>query len=166
MECPFCGESVTASDLQCRSCGERLSEHDEPASSESSKTVLIVLGVLFGVFALFCLVMAGAGFVTYRSASVAMQTEIARMDAEGLADGAVRYQKDIGSYPAALQDISQDPGLKGWSGPYWVTSNQGLDPWGNPWIYAQTATGFTITSYGADGVPGGSDLDADIVVTR
>lgn len=37
------------------------------------------------------------------------------------------------------------------------------DPWGNPYVYAcENGKDFTIVSYGADGVPGGTDEDADI----
>ena len=38
-----------------------------------------------------------------------------------------------------------------------------LDPWDNPYVYKiEGSRDFTIVSYGADGVPGGSGLDADI----
>ena len=37
------------------------------------------------------------------------------------------------------------------------------DPWDNPYVYTlEGGTNYTIISYGADGVPGGSDADADI----
>lgn len=37
------------------------------------------------------------------------------------------------------------------------------DPWGNPYVYTlESGTDFKIVSYGADGAPGGSGLDADI----
>ncbi len=38
-----------------------------------------------------------------------------------------------------------------------------MDPWGNPYVYTlEGGNNFTIVSYGADGAPGGSDLNADI----
>ena len=38
-----------------------------------------------------------------------------------------------------------------------------LDPWGNPYAYtSEGGKSFKVVSYGADGVPGGSDDDADI----
>ena len=38
-----------------------------------------------------------------------------------------------------------------------------LDPWGNPYLYKlEGSRDYSIVSYGADGVPGGSGLDADI----
>ena len=68
--------------------------------------------------------------------------------------------------PTQLQDLWVDPGVKNWRGPYWLAANADLDPWGNPWIYTPTPSGLTITSYGADGAPGGSDQNADVVVSR
>lgn len=38
-----------------------------------------------------------------------------------------------------------------------------LDPWGNPYIYTKEGnSSFKIISYGADGAPGGSGVNADI----
>ena len=38
-----------------------------------------------------------------------------------------------------------------------------LDPWNNPYLYKlEGSRDFSVISYGADGVPGGSGLDADI----
>lgn len=38
-----------------------------------------------------------------------------------------------------------------------------MDPWGNPYIYThEGGSNYTIVSYGADGVSGGSGVDADI----
>lgn len=37
-----------------------------------------------------------------------------------------------------------------------------LDPWGNPYIYESDGGSYEIISYGADGLPGGVDENADI----
>jgi general secretion pathway protein G len=39
------------------------------------------------------------------------------------------------------------------------------DPWGHPYRYAVTGGEVTLTSYGSDGEPGGSDTAADITRT-
>src|SRR5215475_7260285 len=39
------------------------------------------------------------------------------------------------------------------------------DPWGNPYQYAVKGGEVTLTSYGSDGEPGGSDSAADITKT-
>ena len=42
-----------------------------------------------------------------------------------------------------------------------------LDPWGNPYLYKlEGSRDYSIVSYGADGVPGGSGLDADISIAN
>lgn len=40
------------------------------------------------------------------------------------------------------------------------------DPWGNPVLYERTSAGYRVVSYGADGVPGGADEAADLLVTE
>lgn len=37
-----------------------------------------------------------------------------------------------------------------------------IDPWGNPFLYENDGGQITITCFGADGQPGGTELDADI----
>jgi len=39
------------------------------------------------------------------------------------------------------------------------------DPWGHPYRYAVSGGEVTLTSYGSDGEPGGSDAAADITKT-
>ena len=39
------------------------------------------------------------------------------------------------------------------------------DPWGHPYVYdLQSSDNYTVTSYGADGVEGGSGNDMDLSV--
>lgn len=76
-----------------------------------------------------------------------------------------RFRKDCGRYPTTeegLPALYVNPSVKGWRGPY--VSKLSKDPWGNPYDYDSTQRGFTITSYGADGIPGGKGGAADIVV--
>lgn len=37
-----------------------------------------------------------------------------------------------------------------------------LDPWNNPYVYTADGNNYKIVSYGADGVPGGDGINADI----
>ena len=68
------------------------------------------------------------------------------------------YFGAYGAFPTALDDM----------GELWIHPNPyyfGDDTWGNDYSYdgpAGTANVITITSLGADGAAGGSDLDADI----
>jgi len=81
---------------------------------------------------------------------------------------------DIGRFPSEqegltmLVDKPADPRLASrWSGPY-LDDGVPADPWGNPYQYAPKASGkqpITLYSTGADGKPGGSELDADVGYT-
>ncbi|MDP3048594.1 MAG: type II secretion system protein GspG [Thermodesulfovibrionales bacterium] len=81
------------------------------------------------------------------------------------------FRGDVGSFPAALNDLVDQGGYPawnrytktGWNGPY-VSASGGeylLDAWGRAFIYDAGSNPPTITSYGANGVSGGGD---DIVV--
>lgn len=74
------------------------------------------------------------------------------------------------SMPAALSAYATDQTTrfgKGWAGPYLPVStgvDWTKDAWGNPLVYNPTATPATVTSYGSDGVVGGSSEASDLVV--
>jgi len=79
------------------------------------------------------------------------------------------FENDIGNLPTSLDDLIQQGSFtnynpfskRGWRGPYVNKNVSGwnLDAWGNALIYDSTAR--TLTSYGKDNAPGGSD---DIVI--
>ncbi len=90
---------------------------------------------------------------------------------------------DIGAIPTAAQGLTSlisNPGVPayaintsarfglGWNGPYIKSDDTGSsylnDAWGNPFVYAPTATPPTVTSLGADGVAGGTGYNADITM--
>ena len=78
---------------------------------------------------------------------------------------------DIGRLPteeeglALLTQRQSEPKLsQRWQGPY-LEEGVPPDPWGNPYRYSPRASGthsFSLYSLGADGQPGGSELDADV----
>jgi len=79
------------------------------------------------------------------------------------------YKLDTGLYPTTEQGLealrARPEGLRQWQGPY-LPQDIPDDPWGNPYNYRFPAEngGFEpeITSYGADGQPGGEEIFADI----
>jgi len=74
------------------------------------------------------------------------------------------YRLDIGSYPENLQQLRRSD-RPGWDGPY-MPRDIPDDPWGNPYVYSLTSGGeapYGLSSYGAGGLPGGEDDEADIV---
>jgi len=74
-----------------------------------------------------------------------------------------QYNSDVGDYPRALDDLVNDPQANGWLGPY-IKKEQLKDPFNHPLQYATPGENgpFDLISYGKDGKPGGSSVDADI----
>ncbi len=63
------------------------------------------------------------------------------------------YLKNEGTLPTALDALPMRQGY----------ANRITDGWGRPLIYEFGDNGFVLTSLGKDGMPGGSDDDADSV---
>jgi general secretion pathway protein G len=76
------------------------------------------------------------------------------------------YRLDVGSYPAELTALSEEPsdanGL--WNGPY-LDEDMPKDPWNRPYQYqvdSKAPQGFYLYSFGADGQAGGEEDNADV----
>ena len=79
-----------------------------------------------------------------------------------------QYRMDNDRYPTTEQGLNalrvRPPDAPNWKGPY-TTKAVSLDPWNNPYVYqapGPDGQDFLITSYGADGAPGGDGDAADI----
>ncbi|WP_448546909.1 type II secretion system major pseudopilin GspG [Thalassotalea fusca] len=73
------------------------------------------------------------------------------------------YRLDVGKYPETLQELIKSDHPR-WDGPY-LPEDIPLDPWGNPYVYSkpgEEGRPYQMSSYGADGQPGGNDADEDI----
>jgi general secretion pathway protein G len=80
-----------------------------------------------------------------------------------------QFKLDTGLFPTQEQGLAslrvQPSGMEQWHGPYLV-KDLGPDPWGHPYVYkypGEHGDEPDLLSYGADGQPGGTDLNADIV---
>jgi general secretion pathway protein G len=72
------------------------------------------------------------------------------------------YRLDVGNYPETLEGLMEnDTSRDAWNGPY-LRGELPLDPWDNPYVYQNEGRAFKLLSYGADGLPGGQEDDADI----
>jgi len=76
------------------------------------------------------------------------------------------FYRDVGRYPTAWEGLealrTRPAELQRWKGPY-VTALPS-DPWGHAYVYTpKEGSDFMIESYGADGQPGGSNENADIL---
>jgi len=79
------------------------------------------------------------------------------------------YKLDTGSYPTTEQGLqalrAKPENVSNWQGPY-TDKEIDNDPWGHPYLYhfpGEHGDEPDLTSYGADGQPGGDGNNADIV---
>lgn len=72
------------------------------------------------------------------------------------------YRLDVGEYPDTLDGlVEDDTDRASWNGPY-LRRAVPTDPWDNDYVYESSGRSFTLLSYGADGMSGGEEDDADI----
>jgi general secretion pathway protein G len=96
----------------------------------------------------------------------------ARVDIAALETALKLYRLDNGAYPSTEQGLKalikppdKEGGPGNWKkGGYIDKNSVPKDPWKNEYIYLCPGThdDFEIISYGADGVPGGEDINKDI----
>ena len=79
------------------------------------------------------------------------------------------YKLDTSLFPSNEQGLNalrtKPEGLNGWQGPY-LPQELPTDPWNRPYVYkypGEHGDEPDILSYGADGQPGGVDMNEDIV---
>ena len=96
----------------------------------------------------------------------------AKVDIQGFETALKLYKLDSGMYPTTAQGLEAlvskpDTGKapKNWrTGGYIEKGKIAKDPWTNEYVYLSPGVhgDFDITSYGADGEPGGEEYDQDI----
>jgi general secretion pathway protein G len=95
---------------------------------------------------------------------------VAKGDIKAISAALDMYKLDNHAYPSTQQGLealvekpSGNPPAKNWSREGYL-KRMPIDPWGNDYQYLAPGTrgAFDLYSLGADGKPGGSDLDADI----
>jgi general secretion pathway protein G len=96
----------------------------------------------------------------------------ARSQIEGFMTALGAYRLDTSTYPTNEMGLAalrvKPENLPLWQGPY-LPKDVPVDPWGRPYIYkypGEHGDEPDITSYGADGAPGGEGINADIVSWR
>jgi general secretion pathway protein G len=96
------------------------------------------------------------------------RVSVAETDMRSIAGALQLYRLDNGQYPTTTQGLAalaerpiSPPVPRTWpSGGY--LSTLPLDPWGTPYVYSSADGQFDIVSLGADAVPGGDGVNADI----
>lgn len=123
--------------------------------------VMLILGLLAGI----------VGPRLFGHTDEAKQTK-ARVQIENLSSALKMYKIDNGRFPSTEQGLdalvaepqSGDIPKKWKKGGYLAKKQVPQDPWGNDYMYLSPGAhdDFDITSYGADGVPGGEEFNRDI----
>ncbi len=76
------------------------------------------------------------------------------------------FYNDCDQLPDSLDQLINEPGsetCESWGlGGAYAKEKDLIDPWKNDFQYEQTSQGFTITSFGKGGAPGGEGLEKDI----
>ena len=126
---------------------------------------LMVVVIILGILAMYI----GPKLMGRTEQAKEVQT---RVQIEGLETALKLYKLDNGVYPTTeqgLQALVERPDtenvLQNWrKGGYLEKGKVPKDPWGNEFIYLSPGIqgDYDITSYGADGVPGGEDEYKDI----
>ena len=88
--------------------------------------------------------------------------DVARTEISTLEAALDIYRLDVGEYPDSLDGLMEDDTDRAsWNGAY-LRRSVPMDPWGNEYVYEAIGCEFTLISYGADGMSGGEEDDADI----
>lgn len=134
--------------------------------SRWSKKRGFTLVELLVVLAIIALIVSLVGPTLLKHLAPAKRS-IARAQIENFMSALDAYYMDMGKYPTTSEGLealrTKPASAKNWNGPY-LKKEVPLDPWGNQFIYKSPGRngGYEITSYGADGAPGGSGDNADI----
>ncbi|MBI4880156.1 MAG: prepilin-type N-terminal cleavage/methylation domain-containing protein [Planctomycetes bacterium] len=139
------------------------------ARTSSRGFTLLEMVIVVAILAAIAGLVAPAAMVLLRQADT--DETVLRLDSVG--EAAYAYFQDTLQMPATLDDLTADPGVSGWSGPYissgYVADATGVadvevDGFGEPFaLTLLDATTLRIRSYGSDRAAGGND-DLDRVV--
>lgn len=122
------------------------------------------------VIAIILILTATVGFMAINSLEKS-RVAAARAQIESFSTAIEAYYIDCGNFPTTEQGFSAlrkkpetSPSSENWSGPY-IYKDAPKDPWGYDYEYTSPApdgSPYGIRSFGADGIEGGEDKNADI----
>jgi len=120
---------------------------------------LIVVMVIIGLLASFVYVKFIGRVGESKQHAAKAQIEIFNQALE-------LYRLDTGQYPSTdqgLNALNENPGIENWAGPYLKKAIPN-DPWNRPYHYQSPGNhgDYDLSSYGADGSPGGEGENRDI----
>jgi general secretion pathway protein G len=119
--------------------------------------VMVIIGLLAGVVAPRYFAQVGKS-----------EVKVARAQIDSLDKALEQYRIDVGHLPTTAQGLAalntQPQGEQNWAGPY-LKKAVPVDPWGNPYIYAEPGThnnDYDLSTFGKDGHEGGTGESADL----
>jgi general secretion pathway protein G len=125
----------------------------------SNGFTLIEILVVMAIIAMLAVMVAPNLFNQQAGA----MRDVARTEISTLEAALDIYRLDVGEYPDSLDGLMEDDTDRAsWNGPY-LRRAVPTDPWDNEYVYEVDGREFTLISYGADGMSGGEEDDADIV---
>jgi len=119
------------------------------------------------IVATIIVLLAGLVLPQYIRQGEKATAKAAKAQIESFGTALDTFRLDVGRYPTTqegLEALNQKPaGVDRWDGPY-LKKDVPPDPWGKPYVYKSPGDHgpYDIISYGADGVPGGEDVNRDI----
>lgn len=124
---------------------------------------LVELMVVVAIIGLLATVVAVNVFSQSYKARVTKVTA----DMNGIENAVGLYRLDNGRVPAVLEELWIRPANSPkWGPDPYVNKRPPKDPWGNEYTYERRGRQIELISLGADGVPGGTDEDADLTSTQ
>jgi general secretion pathway protein G len=151
---------MSANDSPCRAVpGPRATRRARDASGFTLVELMVVILIIS--------LMATLAITTLGPKIFKSKVAIAKANMKELESAVEMFYNDSGRLPESLQDLMNRPGwVKEWpDGGYVKTVPK--DPWGNEYVYrkpGENGRKFDLVCMGADGAPGGSGDDADIML--
>jgi general secretion pathway protein G len=147
-------------------CNESSEKTLGPRRNRSRAGVtLIEMLVVVTIIALFAALVAPR--MLHRADAARAAAARAQINSFMTALGA--YKLDTGTFPTTEQGLQAlrvaPPGVNQWQGPY-LPAEIPVDPWGRAYLYkfpGDHGDEPDVVSYGADGAPGGDNINTDIL---
>lgn len=135
------------------------------AQGAEAGVTLIEMLVVVTIMALFIAIVGPRLLARADSAKITA----ARTEINELSNALALYKLDTGTFPSTEQGLQalrvQPDSVPQWQGPY-LQKDVPQDPWAHPYVYkfpGEHGDEPDLTSYGADGQPGGDGNNQDIV---
>ena len=147
--------------------GDRVSERENAMDKRVVKTIQRAVLVTLGTVLLLGLV--GISVPNRVVGSLGLNhTATARLQIERFEKALELFLLDHGRYPTTAegpQALLRNPGSMSWTGPYLSEPRIPADPWGRSYGYVSPGDhgSYDLWSLGADGLPGGTRQEQDLL---